>query len=37
MLAVAAEYTNCFSAKGKIPHPMSALDMTLNSLMMRLQ
>ena len=31
------EYTNCFSAEGLDPTPMSVLDMTLNYLMMRFQ
>ena len=35
--AGAVDYTNCFSAGGKTPHPTSVLDMTLNNLMVRLQ
>ena len=32
--AGAAEYTDCFFARGKIP-PTSVLDMTLNNLMVK--
>ena len=31
------EYTDCTSAEGLHPPPMSALDMTLNNLMVRFQ
>ena len=36
-LAGAVEYTDCTSAEGQDPPPMSVLDMTLNSLMVRSQ
>ena len=33
----AVEYTDCFSAGGNTPLPMSVLEMTLNNLMVRFQ